>query len=246
MDLKEQDVLGAEGASHWYYVAKGRALRALLAGRTVPELLAVGAGSGVFARQLLDAGVCARAVCVDPNYPHERVERRSDKEILFRRAVAGVTQPLILMIDVLEHVADDCDLLRSYADRAPGGALVLISVPAFQFLWSGHDVFLEHQRRYSRPMLEALVRRAGLEVVRTRYFFASLFPLVVVLRLYDRWRLRRGSAPRSALGRQHPLANALLIGVHALERRLLFPHNRIAGLSVLCLARRPDRGPATA
>lgn len=48
MDLKEQDLLGAEGAGHWYDVAKGRALRALLAGRTVPELLDVGAGSGVF------------------------------------------------------------------------------------------------------------------------------------------------------------------------------------------------------
>jgi len=188
----------------------------------------------------LIAGVCAGAVCVDPNYPEERIEQRSGRQILFRRAVQRVSQPLILMIDVLEHVSDDCGLLRSYAERAPAGALVLISVPAFEFLWSGHDVFLGHHRRYTRTRLEALVRRAGLEVVRTRYFFAALFPLVAALRLYDRWRLRRGrSAPRSALGRQHPLANALLIWLHALERRLLFPLNRVAGLSVLCLARRP-------
>lgn len=141
MDLKEQDLLGADGASHWYYLSKGRPLRALLAGRTVPELLDVGAGSGVFARQLLDAGVCSGAVCVDPNYREERTERRAGGEILFRRAVARVSQPLILMIDVLEHVADDCGLLRSYAERAAAGTLVLISVPAFRCLWSGHDVF---------------------------------------------------------------------------------------------------------
>jgi 2-polyprenyl-3-methyl-5-hydroxy-6-metoxy-1,4-benzoquinol methylase len=247
MDLKEQDLLGGDPARHWYYVAKGRALRALLAGRTVPEVLDVGAGSGVFARQLLDAGVCASAVCVDPNYPEERVEPRAGKEIQFRRAVAQVSQPLILMIDVLEHVADDCGLLRSYAERAAAGTLVLISVPAFQCLWSGHDVFLGHHRRYTRTQLEALVRRAGLEVVRTRYFFAALLPLIALLRLYDRWRLRRGRvAARSALGRQHPLANALLIWLHGLERRVLFRHNRIAGLSVLCLARRRGGGPAPA
>jgi Methyltransferase domain len=240
MDLKEQHILGPDIETHWYYVSKGRALRSLLAGLKVPELLDVGAGSGVFARQFLDAGVCRRAVCVDPNYPEERIEREGEREIEFRRSVERVTQPLILMIDVLEHVEDDGALLRSYVERAPAGAHVLISVPAFQFLWSGHDVFLEHRRRYTGPEVEALVRRAGLDVVRSRYFFAILFPLIVLLRLYDRWRLHGGErAARSALTRQPPLANALLTWLHSLERISLLRFNRLAGLSVLCLARRP-------
>jgi 2-polyprenyl-3-methyl-5-hydroxy-6-metoxy-1,4-benzoquinol methylase len=133
MDLKEQHILGPEIETHWYYVSKGRALRSLLAGLRVPELLDVGAGSGVFARQFLDAGVCRRAVCVDPNYPEEHTEGAGAREIELRRSVERVTQPLILMIDVLEHVADDGALLRSYVDRAPPGAHVLISVPAFRF-----------------------------------------------------------------------------------------------------------------
>src|SRR5688572_5239911 len=73
MDLKEQDILGPDIGRHWYYVSKGRALRALLGRAKVPEVLDVGAGSGVFARQLLAAGVCDRAVCVDPNYVEERI-----------------------------------------------------------------------------------------------------------------------------------------------------------------------------
>lgn len=239
MDLKEQDALGAEGERHWYYLAKGRALRALLGAVRVPEALDVGAGSGIFARQLLDAGVAAGAVCVDPNYAQERSERRGGGELRFRRAVEAVGQRLILMIDVLEHVADDALLLQSYTARAAPGTLVLISVPAFQWLWSGHDVFLGHHRRYTRAQLEALVRRAGLEVVRTRYFFATLLPLVALMRLCDRWRLRRGQVPpRSALRRERPPVNTLLILLHALERLTLFRVNRVAGLSVLCLARR--------
>jgi SAM-dependent methyltransferase len=240
MDLKEQELLGAEPKNHWYYVSKGRALRALLGDSNVPEVLDVGAGSGVFARQFLDAGLCGRAVCVDPNYLEERIERVQDKEIEFRRAVEEVTQRLILMIDVLEHVENDDALLRSYLERAPSGAHVLISVPAFQFLWSGHDVFLEHRRRYTLAQVEALVRRSGLEVVRSRYFFATLFPLVVLLRLHDGWRLRRGQiAPKSALTRLPMLVNTALTALHSFERISLLGFNRLAGLSVFCLARRP-------
>jgi hypothetical protein len=240
MDLREQHILGPEIETHWYYVSKGRALRSLLAGLRVPELLDVGAGSGVFARQMLDAGVGERAVCVDPNYAEEHDEDRRGRKIAFRRSVERVTQPLILMTDVLEHVPDDGVLLRTYTDRAPAGALVLISVPAFRFLWSGHDVFLGHERRYTLAELEALVRRAGLEVVRSRYYFAALLPLVVLMRLYDRWRLRGGKVePRSALSRQPPLASGVLTWLHSLERMSLFRVNRLAGLSVLCLARRP-------
>jgi 2-polyprenyl-3-methyl-5-hydroxy-6-metoxy-1,4-benzoquinol methylase len=240
MDLKEQDLLGTDLSSHWYYVSKGRALRSLLGRAKVPEVLDVGAGSGVFARQLLAAGVCDRAVCVDPNYLEEGIERAQGKEIEFLRSVEHVTQPLILMIDVLEHVEDDQTLLQSYLERAPRHASVLISVPAFQFLWSGHDVFLEHRRRYTRGQVEALVRRAGLEVVRSRYFFATLLPLVVLMRLHDRWRFQNGRlAARSTLTRQRPLVNAMLIGLHSLERVGLLHINRLAGLSVFCLARRP-------
>jgi hypothetical protein len=60
------------------------------------------------------------------------------------------------------------------------------------------------------------------------------------MRLYDRWRLRGGTAePRSALTRQPPLANAVLTWLHSLERICLLRFNRLAGLSVFCLARRP-------
>ena len=69
MDLKEEAILGAAIGSHWYYVAKGRALCAMLGGIRVPEVLDVGAGSGVFSRQLLDAGVCSGRCASIPATP---------------------------------------------------------------------------------------------------------------------------------------------------------------------------------
>jgi len=240
MDLKEEAILGEAIGSHWYYVGKGRALRAMLGRIRVPEILDIGAGSGVFSRQLLDAGICERALCIDPGYPEERSERHHGREIEFARSVERVSQRLLLMMDVLEHVDDDVGLLRSYALRMPGDGRVLITVPALPFLWSGHDVFLEHRRRYTLASLEAMVRAAGLRVVRSRYFFGLLFPAVAAMRLCDRQRLSAGQIEaRSALRTYRAPVNRFLTLIHDLERATLFPFNRLAGLSIFCLASRP-------
>lgn len=239
MDVKEEDILGPEIARHWYYVSKGRALRFFLRHVREASLLDVGAGSGVFSRQLLDAGICEQAVCVDPAYAEERTELHGGHEIAFVRSVENPKHDLLLMMDVLEHVDDDVGLLRQYSEDLPQGGWVLITVPAFQFLWSGHDVFLEHRRRYTRHQIEDVVERAGLTVVRSRYFFGLLFPIAAAIRLYAAWRLKkRGAAPQSDLRRTSALVDKLLTLAHDLERVTLFRFNKIAGLTVFCLARR--------
>jgi len=240
MDLKEEAILGAEAGSHWYYASKGRALLDLLKGLKLESLLDVGAGSGIFSRQLIDAGVCQRALCVDPGYEVERVERHNGHEIRFARAIDRPSADLVLMMDVLEHVDDDVGLLRSYTRNLEPEDLVAISVPAFQFLWSGHDEFLEHRRRYSKRQIEAVVRAAGLEPVKSGYFFGLLFPVAVAARLIDRWTVKLGLGNRkSSLARQGRTLNRLLIALHDLERKVVFPVNGLAGLTVFCLARRP-------
>ena len=237
MDVKEEAVLGPDIGDHWYYVSKGRALRSMLGRASFDEVLDVGAGSGVFTRQLLDAGTARRGVCVDPGYETDRRETHHGHEISFVRGVDEVTQSLILMMDVLEHVDDDLALLREYTDRMRAGGLVLITVPAFQFLWSGHDVFLEHRRRYKLRQVEKLVRQADLRLVRGRYYFGSLFPAVTAMRLVDRARLRGGKVEaKSQLKRASAIVNATLIGIHGVERAVVFPFNRLAGLSAFCLA----------
>ena len=244
MDVKEASILGDNAGRHWYYASKGRALLQLLEGLSVDTVLDIGAGSGVFSRQLLDAGVCRRAVCVDPAYPGERVERHNDQEIRFARSPDQGPADIILMMDVLEHVDDDIDLLRRSTGNLRPRDQVVITVPAFQFLWSGHDEFLEHRRRYSRRQIEAVVRAAGLEPVKSGYFFGLLFPVAAIQRLLDKWRRKAGaSAPKSALSAlsgHGEAVNTVLIALHDLERRVVFPFNRLAGLTVFCLARRPE------
>jgi 2-polyprenyl-3-methyl-5-hydroxy-6-metoxy-1,4-benzoquinol methylase len=240
MDLKEEEILGDKIHTHWYYISKGRALRRLIGHLNTSEILDVGAGSGIFSKQMLDAKFCQSAICVDPGYSADTSGLYNGSPLAFVRHADNVPQNLILMMDVLEHVDDDVALLKSYSDRMPRGGHVVITVPAFQFLWSGHDVFLEHRRRYTAASIERTVRAAGLEVVRTNYFFGLLFPVVAAIRLFRKRLLDKGGIKaQSELKPAGPLMNRLLIAVHDLERATVFPFNKAAGLSVFCLCRKP-------
>src|SRR5277367_1456246 len=218
MDLKEEDILGADIGRHWYYRAKAAALSRAVAGLRPTRILDVGAGSGFFSRHLLAETAAQSALCVDTGYPSERDDSVAGKPVCYRRDSGPTDCDLVLMMDVLEHVDDDRGLLRHYAATVPSGAHFLVTVPAFGFLWSGHDVFLEHKRRYRLGEIEAAMRDAGLKVVRGCYYFGLVFPLAVAMRIAG----RGGSEPRTSLKRHGPLSNSLLTAACAVELPL-FP-----------------------
>ena len=234
MDLKEEDILGADIGRHWYYRSKAAALRRAVRGLDARRLLDVGAGSGFFSRHLLSETPAERALCVDIGYESDRDDSVAGKPVRYRRDTGPTDCDLVLMMDVLEHVDDDRGLLRHYAGKVPSGAHFLLTVPAFAFLWSGHDVFLEHKRRYRLAEIEAATRDAGLAVVRGAYYFGLVFPLAAAVRLAS-----RGDAePRSSLKRHGAVTNGILTAVCAAELPV-FPFNRLAGLTAFVLAKKP-------
>jgi SAM-dependent methyltransferase len=214
-------------------------MKIFLGDMKVPVVLDVGAGSGIFSRQLMDEGVCDSAVCVDPNYAEEKIENHHGKQIHFVKTIKNRSQKLILMMDVLEHVSDDLALLKEYVDSMKSGGYVLITVPAFQFMWSGHDVFLGHHRRYTIEMIEAVIKKANMTPVKSRYFFGSLFPAIAVIRLIRKILLNRGTLKAQSDLKLYPdwLNNTLTV-IHDIECRTLFGFNKGFGLSVFCLCRK--------
>ncbi|MDP2376858.1 methyltransferase domain-containing protein [Reyranella sp.] len=234
MDLKEEDILGADIGRHWYYRSKAAALRRAVGALSPRHLLDVGAGSGFFSRHLLAETPAASALCVDIGYPSDRDDSVAGKPVHYRRDTGPTDCDLVLMMDVLEHVDDDRSLVRHYAAKVPSGAHFLVTVPAFAFLWSGHDVFLEHKRRYRLPEIEAAIRDGGLEIVCGAYYFGLVFPLAAAMRLAG----RNTTEPSSSLKKHSALANGLLTAACAAELPL-FPYNRLAGLSAFVLAKKP-------
>ena len=237
MDLREEQALGEDVGQHWYYRSKSAAMLRLVAPLHPGKILDVGAGSGFFSKYLLDHTSAGSAWCIDPYYKEEWDDRHAGKPIRYRHECSGTDADLVLMMDVLEHVENDLALLNNYVTKVPIGTHFLVTVPAFQFLWSGHDVFLEHYRRYTLSGVTELMERAGLVVEQRAYYFGLVFPLVVVARLTGKLLGRSTDDPQSDLKQHNAMTNGILSTVCRAELPI-FRFNRLAGLSVFCLARK--------
>jgi 2-polyprenyl-3-methyl-5-hydroxy-6-metoxy-1,4-benzoquinol methylase len=125
------------------------------------------------------ATAAARQQALPPN-----VRLHFDLEELAGAAPAA----LVLLMDVLEHVEDERGFLTGLLGRSVVGPAthVVVTVPAFQALFSSHDVFLKHHRRYTRQQLRRALEGAGLTVVAGGYFFSSLLPIRILSVLRER------------------------------------------------------------
>jgi SAM-dependent methyltransferase len=138
----------------------------------------LGAGRGTFAEMLRARGL--EVSCVEPDPENQAVLRQLGFQV---GAAMEEHEPesldYVYTLNVLEHVPDDEALIRAVFSRLRKGGRLFIFVPAFPVLWSRLDDHVEHQRRYRRAPLVAMLRRVGFILEHTRYadslgFFAAL------------------------------------------------------------------------
>lgn len=236
MDLLEAGT-GVDEQTHWYFRAKQFPLMRYFARCSERmcgslNLVDVGAGTGIFSdRLLLKFGdVIGSVTLVDTGYEGEEVFRRYAHSVTRTRSLPDrISGSLILLMDVLEHVEDDALFLADLRRRGEGLNYVFVTVPAFMSLWSSHDEFLGHRRRYSRSSLVSTMRACGFTVHRAYYLYASIFPFVYIIRKLKRTHGAGGSDLRPASW----AVNTLLQMVLGLEHRVS-PLNRFFG--VTCVA----------
>lgn len=140
--------------------------------------------------------------------------------------------------DVIEHIAEDEQVLREmFAACRPGGG-ILLTVPQHEWLWSYRDEFARHRRRYDRQGLLGKLAAAGFERVWTTSFVTLLLPLMALSRRAQRRPEAFDLSREFDVGRA---ANRLLGAVMALERRLIFAGLSLPlGGSLLAIARKPQ------
>ena len=142
-------------------------------------------------------------------------------------------------LDVVEHLEDDVGALQWMARLLRPGGVLVVTVPAYQWLFSDHDRALQHYRRYTRARLLAALPKE-LEPVTSGYFTHFAFPLALAAR--TAWALRRRLRPGAPAKQSSPrggLATTLLGGLHAAELGLIARgYQPPFGLSVYLVARR--------
>ncbi len=206
-----------------------------------PWLLDCGCGTGANMSMLAEFG---RAYGFDFNWTGLEYARQSEKAVA-RASLASIpfgnaSFDVVTSFDVLQCVPADIEragMAEFYRVLKPGGHLIL-NVAALDILSGGHAVLSVEYRRYTPTRLRSLIEGAGLIVDRLTFVHATLFPLMLSVRLIQRWR--GGNAPGEFDITVPPRpVNALLTGVVRAEAAALRVVDMPIGGSILCHARKP-------
>ena len=235
---------------HWWFRGRRRMIWALLkrAGITSsPRILDAGCGTG---RNIIEFRSLGEPEGVDfspeaVEFCHLRGLTQVVEAPVEKLPYENERFDLILATDVIEHLDDDHRALTELRRVAAPGSHLLITVPAYQWLWSSFDDSLHHRRRYTVSRLARQARAAGWEPQVETYFYSTMLPIVAIVRLIRRWRSDQNLSSDLSLGTASSLNRWLDLPVRA-EARLVERGRRLrAGVSIgmVCVA---DRRPVPA
>jgi SAM-dependent methyltransferase len=178
---------------HWWYRGRRRVLERAIERLGLPpnaSILDAGCGSG---RNMVELARHGNVTGVELSDTSVRVARERNVGEVLEGSVMEMpfdesSFDLTVSLDVIEHLEDDVGALRELRRvTKPGGAL-LVTVPAYQWLWSGHDEINHHHRRYNRRTLLAAADSAGWHVESSAHFNSLLLPIAIVLRALERFK----------------------------------------------------------
>lgn len=229
-------------AFHWWFAGRRALLRSILASLSFPSpclCLDIGCGVGSNLATITTSGTTV--VGVDREFLALELARKTSPFSLINGDLTHLpVRPesvgLIVAMDVLEHLEDDTKGIHSIHQALKKEGHLILTVPAFHFLWGIQDEVTGHWRRYSRKEILDRVREGGFEIVRSSYFNFFLFvPILLARRLFRFLRLKI----RSENEVNSPWINGVLKSVFSIEPCLLRVISFPVGASIFCVARKP-------
>ena len=175
--------------THWWFVARRAIIGRILNSMALPRdcnILDVGCGTGGNLAMLKAFG---EVVGLEMNQAAMNVARARNVCPVHWGVLPNIIPfqerqfDLVILLDVLEHVDDHLLVLKSIDKILKPGGRVVITVPAFQFLWSEHDNRHHHKRRYTKRELTQTLLESGLKPMQVTYYNTFLFPLISAVRI---------------------------------------------------------------
>lgn len=229
-------------SKHWWFKGRREIMASMIQGLWLPEnasILEVGCGTGGNLEMLSRFGEVS-ALEMDAE-AREIAQEKTDKKYMIKTGCCPENIPfegerfdLICLFDVLEHIDKDVETLISLKKLLKKNGKIIITVPAYQWLFGPHDTFLHHKRRYSVKQLKEVVHFSELQVKRISYFNTLLFPLAVLVRFKD--KLLGGQQTGTAI--PFPIVNSLFAHLFRSEKYVLKYGRFPFGVSLLCILAR--------
>lgn len=225
-------------ARHWWFVGRRAIISHLIHTfnlSTNARILEIGSGTGGNLLMLshfgqvngLEMDATARSIT------SEKTGERFDIRPGFcptDMPFAGEKFDLICLFDVLEHIDEDVETLIALKALLAEKGRILLTVPAYRWLWSPHDEDLHHKRRYSITELRQKIAASGLYAMKISYFNTLLFPLAVIAKVKD--KLLNSSSASGCNIPPYPV-NQIFTALFSKERTLVEKTNLPFGVSLL-------------
>ncbi len=229
--------------NYWWNQGRRRILCDLLYkqinGRKNLKILDVGCGSGGTSTAFLQFGqvtgtdFSSLALKFAKNRGLTNVVKSSVTSIPF----SSEKFDIITVLDVIEHVKEDNLVLNEIWRMLKPNGIVVVTVPAFQFLWSEHDVASMHVRRYNNSSIVKVINESKFKIIKISYFVTFLFPFIAMYRLLIKRKIKEKKAECDFI--EFPkLINSFFEKIMRVENKLLKKINFPFGLSIVCLAQK--------
>jgi SAM-dependent methyltransferase len=248
MNPEEYEKMYNQENTYWWFQGRKKILfkmirhYGLLKGGKA-RVLDIGCGTG-----LILQGISSQACAIGLDFSKKALSfcgRRKISNLLLgdvaKLPIKDASVDLILALDLLEHIEDDEGLMSEISRTLKPEGYILATVPAHQYLWSGHDEALHHFRRYSKEGFLNLIARNGFQPIKYSYVITFTFLPILLFRMIQ--KTYRRFLPSSDKPRTHIIIlpkyiNSLLIDILDWEGSLLKHMNFPIGISLLCIARK--------
>jgi SAM-dependent methyltransferase len=233
---EEKDAYHVKGEDdNWWWAKARREIVQECLKKFTPRdanILEIGAGYGAMSGMLSNFGtVNAIEPCEDAAVYLEEKLKISTYHGTFESFAETDKYDLITCFDVLEHIEDDRTALSKMATLVNDGGFLVLTVPAYKFLWNRHDEINRHRRRYSKKELMKKIPD-NLLIKKASYFNTFLFPLAMVDKLVlSKNKRSRSFEPNAAV-------NSILYRIFAAEKKILRFFNLPFGVSILLIAKK--------
>jgi len=226
---------------HWWFSARRKLLKFLLRSISIPKnclAIDIGCGTGSNLRTLASTGL--NVIGLDQSiYALTLFKKKGNLPLLAgdlnKLPIKIKSVGLIVAMDILEHLDDDANGIHEFYQVLGQGGILIVTVPAFKFLWGIQDVVTGHKRRYSMKEIKNKISEVGFDILKSSYFnFFLFFPILIARRII---RLL-GFKIESENEVNFPLINFFLKVIFSLEVYALKYFSLPFGVSIFCIARK--------
>ena len=246
MEKDSYDVEAKVETFHWWFFVRRRLLKRLLHSLDLPQEFSavdIGCGTGSNLRILGSVGI-DNVVGLDRSLYALSLAKKKVNLPFVRGDINNLpirsnSVGLIIALDVLEHIDNDLNAIRELYQVLRKEGILILTVPAFNFLWGIQDVVTGHKRRYSKKGIMEKLKEERFAILKSSYFnFFLFFPILFARRMIHLLGLKIASENEI----NSPLINFFFKAIFSMEVYVLKYFSFPFGVSIFCIAKKRDDG----